>query len=77
MKDRVLFVLVLIAVAVSIFFTFQRSFVTHDFVMINSEEEGDEEAIEEESTLPELETPTQNEGEVVPEKATDEIPESN
>lgn len=42
MKSKILFAALIAAIAVSVYFTYERSFVTRDFVLENSEEEVEE-----------------------------------
>lgn len=46
MKERALLIFLVSAVAVSLFFTYERSFVWKNFELINSEEEFEEEVLE-------------------------------
>ncbi|MCI0597705.1 hypothetical protein L0Y34_01380 [Candidatus Parcubacteria bacterium] len=66
MKSTVLFVLLGAAIALSIYFTYQRSFVWQNFEVIYSEEE---EVLEEETAGPdapdEMEAEPQDESELV------------
>lgn len=45
MKSSVIYIGLALAICISLFFVYQRSFVTHDFVILNSEEEGSGEGI--------------------------------
>jgi len=38
MKSKILLAILLLAIGLSIFFTYQRSFVSRDFIIINTEE---------------------------------------
>jgi hypothetical protein len=50
MKDKTLLIFLLLAIIASVFFTYQRSFVRHDFELVNSEEELEAPTLEEEDT---------------------------
>ena len=50
MKNKLLILLLVVAVAVSLFFVYQRSFIWQNFELINSEEEGEEELLEEQAS---------------------------
>ncbi|HEY4489192.1 MAG TPA: hypothetical protein VJA87_01785 [Candidatus Paceibacterota bacterium] len=51
MKEKVLLIFLILLVAVSVFFTYQRSFVWQNFELINSEEELEPEEMGEEESL--------------------------
>jgi hypothetical protein len=38
MKSKILFLVLLIAIGISVYLTYERSFVTRDFEIVNSEE---------------------------------------
>jgi hypothetical protein len=54
MKEKVLYVLLFLAIALSLFFTYQRSFVWKNFELINSEEGMEEAESSEETSEEEL-----------------------
>lgn len=72
MKSTLLFVSLLIAIGVSIFFTYQRSFLTRDFEVFNSEEDSEEmeEGANDEAILEEGERGTE---EVLPDEDKTDI----
>ncbi len=43
MKSTFIYLSLILAICISVYFTYQRSFVTRDFEVINSEEEFEEE----------------------------------
>ncbi|MES2668521.1 MAG: hypothetical protein V4644_02445 [Patescibacteria group bacterium] len=47
MKSTFIYSCLVLAICVSVYFTYQRSFITRDFEVINSEEELEEESAEE------------------------------
>ena len=56
MKSTAIYIGLALAICISLFFVYQRSFVTQDFVILNSEEEGSgEEMLSTENEI-ELET---------------------
>lgn len=59
MKSSFIYIGLFLAICVSIYFTYQRSFVTQDFEVINSEEELEEEEATEEEIPSDLE-PTED-----------------
>lgn len=58
MKSRFIYIGLFLAICVSMYFTYERSFVTRDFDVMNSEEEvveEEEEVVSEETIAPEEE----------------------